>query len=145
MSQSSQAVLDSASHPNLQHQKCMVLTLHAEWHSFVIAVLCRCGRNFSSVLRCIRSSGLGLCLHKFMIPLRWHKIRQPPQSVERVRCPCTKPPGNKQHDHQPWKPASPGTMVSIGPTTAALLSLTPCPGSPRSMVSIGPTATPQYR
>ena len=69
-----------------------------------------------------------------------HIIRQPPQSVERVRPTCTKPPGNKQHDHQPWKPASPGTMVSIGPTAALVLPLTPCPGSPETMVSIGPTA-----
>ena len=72
MSQSSQAVLDSASPPNLQHQKCMVPTLHAESHSFVIAVLCRCGRSFSNAFRCIRSSGLSLGLHKFMIPLHWH-------------------------------------------------------------------------
>ena len=67
-----QAVLDSASPPNLQHQKCMVPTLHAESHSFVIAVLCRCGRSFSNAFRCIRSSGLSLGLHKFMIPLHWH-------------------------------------------------------------------------
>ena len=49
------------------------------------------------------------------------KIRQPPQSVERVGPTCTKPPGNKQHDHQPWKPASPGTMISIGPTAGVFL------------------------